>query len=110
MISFKDYVQQQLDKPSPDWFDLNGNSPRAVIMRGRFGQLKYEVIDLIPSLKRDLSYFWDGFDTPVSYFFQVALLPFIFPLLPFLRAFYVYRRALRDYKREYDAMIERSQK
>lgn len=110
MISFKDYVQQQLDKPKPDWFDPSGDSSRAVVMRGRYGQLKYELINLIPSLKRDLFYFWDGFDTPVSYFLQVALLSFVFPLLPFLRAFYVYRMALRDYKLEYDAMIEKSKK
>lgn len=101
MISFEDYLQQQLNKEKPEWFDPDGNSPRAVVMRGKIGTLKREFKTLLPSLKSDLAYFWDGVDTPISYFLQVLILPFILPFLPFLRAHHSWTRAIRTYKEEY---------
>lgn len=102
MKTFEEYLKEQLSKPVPEWFDPNGNSPRSVITRGKFGTLKYEAKRLIPSLKRDLVYSWGGFDTPVSYFFQLLILPFIFPFLPFLRAFYSYKDAIKEYRDDYE--------
>ena len=101
MISFEEYLKQQLNKEKPEWFDPDGNSPRATIMRGKLGSLKYEFKRLLPSLKSDLIYFWDGLDTPISYFFQVLVLPFILPFLPFLRAWYSWNSAIKQYKKEY---------
>lgn len=105
MISFDDYVKQQLNKQKPEWFDPEGNSVRATVARGRFGGLIYETKNILPSLKKDLIYFWDGFDTPVSYFFQLAILPFILPLLPLLRSWYQYRRSINEYRKEYERML-----
>ena len=102
-MKFEYYLQQQINKPKPEWFDPNGNSARATITRGKIGGIIYEFKKLLPSLKNDLVYFWDGFDTPISYFFQIAILPFILPFLPFLRAFYSYRRAIKEYRREYES-------
>ena len=103
-MEFEDYLKEQLNKPKPEWFDPDGNSPRATVMRGKLGTLKYEFKKLLPSLKSDLVYFWDGIDTPISYFIQVLLLPFIFPFLPFLRAYYSWQRAIKEYKEEYKSM------
>lgn len=108
MISFDEYVKQQLSRPKPEWFDPKGNSARATVERGKFGCLIYEIKKLLPSLKKDLIYFWDGFDTPISYFFQLIILPFILPFLPFLRAWYQYRRSIKEYKEEYEEMIRKS--
>lgn len=107
MNDFDTYVKSQLEKPKPEWLDGNGNSPREVITRGRIGQLLWEFKNLIPSLKRDLVYNWEGVDTPISYFLQVFILPFILPLLPFMRAWYSYRKALNVYKKGYEEYIRR---
>ena len=104
-MKFEEYLQQQLEKPAPEWFEPDGNSVRATVMRGKGGTLKYEFKRLLPSLKSDLVYFWDGIDTPISYFLQVLILPFILPLLPFLRAWYSYKKAINTYKAEYKSFI-----
>ena len=87
MKTFEDYLKQQLNKPQPEWFDQDGNSPRATVMRGKLGTLKYETKRLVPSLKSDLCDFWDGIDTPIGYFLQ---------------------RAMKIYKKEY--MLKRQEK
>lgn len=101
MISFEEYLKQQLNKEKPEWFDPDGNSPRATIMRGKLGTLKREFKILFPSLKSDLVYYWDGIDTPASYFLQVLILPFVLPILPFARAYYSWKGAMKAYKEEY---------
>ena len=108
MKTFEDYLKQQLNKPQPEWFDQDGNSPRATVMRGKLGTLKYETKRLVPSLKSDLCDFWDGIDTPIGYFLQILILPFILPFLPFIRAYYSWDRAMKIYKKEY--MLKRQEK
>lgn len=105
-MKFEEYLQQQLDKPAPEWFEPEGNSARATVMRGKVGALKHEFKNLLPSLKSDLVYFWDGIDTPISYFLQVLILPFILPFLPFLRAWYSYNKAIKTYKLEYKNFMD----
>lgn len=94
------YIKEQLEKEPPEWFDHNGNSPRAVMMRGLRGEIKLHLKTTIPCLISDIKYHWNGIDTPIGYFLQLAVLPFILPFLPFLRAFYSYKEAKNFYDKE----------
>lgn len=107
-FTFEDYINLKLAEPASDWYDPSGNSPRAVVVRmrkdGYFAALKWEVSDLAGDIKYFLTKEFKGIYTPIAWFAQLAVLPAILPVVPFIRVRSRYRRALGEYRQSYDAL------
>jgi hypothetical protein len=111
-FTFEDYLNHKISAPVGEWYDPNGNSPRAVVTRmrrdGYFAALKWELKDLAGGVKYFLTKEFKGVYTPVVWFLQLATAPFLLPVVPFTRTRYRYRRALEEYRRGYAVELKRN--
>ena len=105
MPTFDEYVENEITKPVPVWYDHDGNSSRAVVARmkkkGLLIAIGWETHELISEMKYSLTHDFDGWNTPIGFIIQCMLLPVLLPFSPFIRTYTRYKRAINDYKREY---------
>ncbi|CAH9011476.1 hypothetical protein VP141O351_P0010 [Vibrio phage 141O35-1] len=103
-MDFNEWLDSRLDEDRPDWYDPNGNSPHAVLVRMRKGYilaLRYECKEVLRDIRFLLFKEFCGFETPILWFAQVVLLPILLPFAPFIRTYFRHRRALEDFKDSY---------
>jgi predicted oxidoreductase (fatty acid repression mutant protein) len=97
---FKKYLDKQLLKPTPSHFNANGNSHRAVIMRGRTNEIIHQYKMMPNRLKTEIGCF-EGLETPIVWFIQIVFLVILFPILPILAGHHHYNKAVNAYKRDF---------
>ncbi len=104
-MTFDEYVENEITKPTVDWYDPDGNSSRAVVMRmkkkGSLVAIRWETHQLVSEMKYSLTNDFDGWSTPIGFVVQILILPVLLPLAPFIRTYTRYKSAINDYKREY---------
>lgn len=104
-MTFDEYVENEITKPTVDWYDPDGNSSRAVVTRmkkkGSLIAIRWEIHQLISEMKYSLTNDFDGWNTPIGFVVQLLILPVLLPLSPFIRTYTRYKGAINDYKREY---------
>ena len=111
-FTFEDYLNRKISAPVSELYNPNGSSPRAVVVRmrksGYFAALKWELKDLAGDIKCFMTKEFKGIYTPVAWFAQLAVLPFLLPVVPFIRTRSRYRQALEEYRRSYEAEIKQA--
>ena len=104
-MSFDEYVENEITKPTADWYDPNGNSSRAVVTRmkkkGLLVAIGWEIPQLINEMTYSVMHDFDGWNTPIGFVVQFLLLPVLLPFSPLIRTYTRYKRAVNDYKQEY---------
>lgn len=103
-MSFEDWLDDRLAEEQPEWYDPEGNSAHAVVTRMRnsyTSALRYECKEVLRDIEYMLFEEFDGFETPIGWFVQLLLLPFLLPFIPFIRTYFRHRRALKDFKDSY---------
>lgn len=107
---FNKYLDDRLSEPDGDMFNPEGNSAKAVVKRMRKGcwyAFKYECKEV----RRDLIYFYtkdfDGLNTPIVWFINAVIYPPLLPLIPIIRTYTRYRRAIKDYKDSYELQLKK---
>jgi len=105
MMTFDEYVENEITKPTVDWYNPDGNSSRAVVTRmkkkGLLVAVGWEIHQLIGELKYSITHDFDGWNTPIGFIFQLLILPVLLPFSPFIRTYTRYKSAISDYKRDY---------
>jgi hypothetical protein len=102
MKDFKSWLKQELSKPSGyDHYDPNGNSYRAIAIRGYWREVLWQYANF-PNLIKAIFYGFEGFETPVIWFFQIAVVLALFPIMPFVIAYYHHKTAINAYRRDYE--------
>jgi len=99
---FDEWLTMELSKPVREDFNCDGNSSRAVLLRGKFGQFLWCAKRNMPRHFSDIKREWDGWDTPIAWFVIVALFPIYMPITFITWPVGSYRRALNDYKSTYN--------
>lgn len=104
---FNKYLNDKLSEPDTDMFDPEGNSARAVVKRMRKGcwyAFKYECKEVWT----DLIYFYtkefDGLNTTLVWFINAIVYPPLLPVIPLIRTYTRYRRAIKDYRDYYESL------
>lgn len=104
--SFEEYLAERLSEPTHDWYDADGNSTRATVVRMRNGgywkALKWEFGELVSDVKYFLTEEFKGLRTPLIWFVHLTLLPILFVVSLFTRTSSRYKDALGEYRKEYD--------
>ena len=112
--SFEEYLTDRLSDPTGDWYDSDGNSTRATVVRMRDGgylsALKWEFFALSGDIKYFLTKEFKGIETPVIWFVQFLFIPVICPVVLFTRTSSRYKEAIAEYRRDYDAKAKASKK
>lgn len=105
-LNFDEWLERELSKPVSAHFDYNGNSPRAILLRGKRKEFIWHSKRVIPKFISETKYFWDGFDTPISWFILTALAPLYIPISFFTFPFFSYKRAMKEYKQAYKEYVK----
>lgn len=104
-MSFDEYVENEITKPVSDWYDPDGNSSRAVVVRmkkkGILVAIGWETHQIISDLRYSITNDVNGLDTTIGCIIQFIILPVLLPFSPFIRTYTRYKSAINDYKREY---------
>lgn len=99
---FEKYIEYRLENGD---FDEEGSSASAVVKRfrqkGIFATLKFEVKEFYRDVKFFLTDF-EGFETPIGWFAQLIVLPFLIPVMLFVRGYFRYKRSIDAYKESYE--------
>lgn len=105
-MKFNEYVENEITKPTVEWYNPNGSSSRAVVARmkkqGLLVAIAWETHQLIGEIKYSVPHDFDGLNTPIGYIIQLILLPVLLPFSPFIRTYTRYKRAIDDYRRDYN--------
>lgn len=112
--SFEEYLTEKLSEPTGDWYDPEGNSTRATVVRmrdeGYLSALTFEFF----ALSKDIKYFitdeFKGVETPIIWFVQFAFIPVVCPVALFTRTSSRYKEAIAEYRRGYEAKVKASKK
>lgn len=104
-MTLDEYIEQELNKPPTNaWYDPDGSSSRAVMVRmrkrGILSAMWWECRQ-IPEAIGDIKCGFDGWETPIAWFCQLITAPFVLPFLPFWATYWRYQRALADYRAEW---------
>jgi len=100
-MSFNEFLKNEINKPRSEWFDPNGNSPKAIVGRGFLKEILWQYKKCPSRIKCEISCF-NGLETPVVWFIQFPLLLFLAPICPLIWAAYTFDRAIEDYRVEYN--------
>lgn len=99
-MSFDEFLEGEINKPKSEWFDKNGNSPKAIVSRGFLKQVLWEY-KKYPSRLKDVLSCFEGFETPIAWFIQIPFLIFLAPVLPLIWGAHSFDRAVGQYRAEY---------
>lgn len=103
-ITFDEWLELQLARESPDWFDPAGNSSTAVLMRGRLKEA-IQAYREYPAHYVSVLKHWDGWGTELGWFAAVVIMTVAFPIVPAIGGLLSYRRAMREYRQEYEREV-----
>ena len=99
---FNEYLKQELAKPiTNDCYDPNGNSNRAVVVRGFWGEVLWQYKKYPKRLLSELKCF-DGLSTELGWFIQLPLMILLAPVAPIFAAKHWYSRCIGEYKLKYE--------
>lgn len=112
--SFEEYLNDMLNKQTGDWYDPEGNSTRATVVRmrdeGYLSALKFEFFALFEDIKYFITEEFKGVETPIIWFVQFAFIPVICPVVLFTRTSSRYKEAIAEYRLDYEAKVKASKK
>lgn len=112
--SFEEYLTEKLSEPTGDWYDPDGNSTRATVVRmrndGYLAALKWEFFSLVGDIKYFLTKEFKGIETPIVWFVQFLFIPVICPVALLTRTSSRYKEAITEYRRGYEAKVKASKK
>ena len=78
-MNFEDFLKLKLKEPVSEWYDPNGNSERAVVVRGLFGEILWQYRDFPRRVKCEIDSF-EGLETPLGWFIQLPIMMILAPL------------------------------
>lgn len=82
ILSFDKWLEQELQKPTQDDYNPDGNSSRAVMSRSYFQQVCW-YIKKTPDMLAAIVDLWDDWDTPILFFVLILLFPLVVVISPF---------------------------
>ncbi len=101
-MTFEQYLKQELEKPvNNDYYDPNGNSNRAVVIRGFWGEVIWQYKRYPNRLLSELKCF-DGLSTELGWFIQLPLMILLSPVAPLLAAKHWYSKSVAEYRVRYE--------
>jgi hypothetical protein len=100
-MSFEIFLKNELSKPVSEYYDPDGNSERAVVIRGLKGELLNQY-KRYPKRMKNLMNEFDKLDTPIGWFVQVIFMSILSPILPVFAGFHWYNKSLKTYQDKYD--------
>lgn len=102
--TLEEYINTEISSTPPKWWDKDGNSSRAILTRGEWGEFLWQCRKLFPTFISDCKYNWAGWETPINYFISVPLWLMFFWSFPLLRTIYSWNRAKKEYQREWEKL------
>lgn len=106
-MTFDEYLKAELAKPvTNDCYDPNGNSNRAVVVRGFWGEVAWQYKAYPKRLLSELRCF-DGLSTELGWFIQLPLMILLSPIAPFLAANHWHKKSLGEYELRYERSLDR---
>ena len=103
-MEFDEYLQKQLIKPMPGYYDPKGNSARAVVVRGVIGEIAYQYKGYPSYIKWVLGEF-SGVRTTFDWVISVPILILFAPVIPTVWGISSHKRAIKEYRSEYKTWI-----
>jgi hypothetical protein len=103
-MKFKDYLKAELEKPVHDYYDPNGNSPRAIVVRGVFQQIIEKYQDYPNLFKQCLANF-NWLQTPIGAIMVLPILIILSPIIPIIAGVVCHRSAINEFKLEFKQSI-----
>jgi hypothetical protein len=101
-MSFDEYLKQELEKPvTNDWYSHDGNSARAVVIRGFCGEVLWQYKAYPGRLKSELQSF-DGLSTELGWLLQLPLMIVLAPIAPILAAKHWHKKSIAEYRAAYE--------
>lgn len=104
-MDFKEYLKIELKKPVHQYYDKNGNSARAVVVRGLTGEVIYQFKDYPRRLKYEISCF-DELNTPLGWFIQLPIMIVFAPILPIIAGHHWHKKSLKEFMIEYAESVK----
>ena len=97
-MNFKEYLKTELEKPvNNEYYTPNGNSARAVVLRGFYGEVVWQYRKYPSRLLGELKEF-DGLSTELGWFIQIPLMILLSPIAPIFAANHWHKRSIGEYK------------
>jgi hypothetical protein len=100
-MSFKEYLKNELEKPVSSFYSPDGNSARAVVVRGLCGEVIWQYKAYPARLTEALKGF-DGLETPIGWFIGLPVMVILSPVLPITGAYNWHRKSIGEYKKSYE--------
>ena len=104
---FKKWLENKLKEYPGSHYNVNGNSSRAVVSRGRWKEILYQYKDYPKSAVYEIKSF-RGFDTPIIYFINLVIILLLSPIIPIIWGYYSYNQAIEEYKHIFETEKRRS--
>lgn len=99
-MKFKEYLKQKLSEEDTPHYNPNGNSIKAIASRGMFNQIIYKYKEY-PKLFKTFLKDFDGFNTPIYWFFMLPFMVIASPVIPFVAGIVTYRNSINWYYSKY---------
>ena len=96
-MDFKEYLKMEIEKPVPEYYSQDGNSCRAVVVRGFYREVVWQYKKYPTRLLGVLKDF-DGLETPIGWFIQLPIMIALSPVVPVITANYRYKTSINEYK------------
>ena len=77
---FKKWLKNKLKEYPGSHYNVNGNSSRAVVSRGRWEEIFYQYKDYPKSAVYEIKSF-RGLDTPIIYFINLVIILLLSPII-----------------------------
>jgi len=104
-MTFEDYLNSELSKPvGYDCYDPDGNSERAVVVRGLRLEILKHYKKYPERIKSELGEF-DGFSTPIGWFIGIPLIIILAPILPIISGCHWHKKSIKSYRISYEESL-----
>jgi len=100
-MEFEQYLKSALEKPVHESYNPDGNSARAIVVRGFWREVLWQYKAFPRRVKYAIGDF-EGLDTPVGWFLQVPFMIALSPVLPVTAAIYWHKKSVAEYRRAYE--------
>lgn len=105
-MNFEQYLKEQLSKPvNNEFYCADGNSDRAVVVRGFFRETIWQYKRYPEKLLGEIKDF-DGWSTEIGWFVLVPVLIILAPVIPIIWAKLSTNRAIEHYKMKFKKDIK----
>lgn len=100
-MEFEEYLKSELEKPVGDYYDPEGNSPRATVVRGLRREIVRQYKEFPAVLMREFREFC-GLETPIGWFLQMTLVLLLSPVLPAVWGCHWHKKSIAEYRSDYE--------